>query len=375
MEFQESAPATRLAVSVQTALPVVAQLLAHAATGAALQSLTNGEAASGTDLARQLQWLLDGGLGPLLHGAMGHAAVAQLPPTWRTALLSADLTARVRHGSLTDTTLEIIETCERLGVDVVLLKGISVSEQWYPQEHFRPMADIDVLIPQAAYGAVEAALIDLGHERLAFEPGPGQQHGIPLQHRARGSLIELHTRLFDDDSPLSAGTLFGTPVVMSGSVPSCFHGRPVRRLTSELQLAYIASSWFNDLAERQIHPSFIASMFDAVFLLKASAGTLDWKRLIDRLDNELAAASLHAMLTYLPRFGVERPDALVMARLASRQKLTGGAQLALIHAALDRHLIAAKPWNHLLPLPVPGRYSARHQIRKRLTRQPAHAQV
>jgi hypothetical protein len=276
----------------------------------------------------------------------------------------------VRHGNLVDTALEIVEACERLGVELVLLKGISVSEQWYPQEHWRPMADIDVLIPSAAYAAVEAALMQRGHERLAFEPGQGQQHGIPLQHRSRQSLIELHTELFGEDSPLSAGTLFGSPMALSWTVASRYHGQPVRRLASELQLAYIASSWFNDLTVCKIHPSFIASMFDAVYLLKAGAHTLDWSHLVDRLDNELAAASLHAMLTYLPRFGVERPAAEVMAQLSSRQKLIGPVQLALIHAALDRHLIAARPWNHLLPLPVPGRYSALHQIRKRLTRKP-----
>lgn len=340
---------------------------------APLEGLESAQGLGDGGVERQLQWVLDGGLGPLLHNALGNAGRAQSTPAQRSALLSADLTARVRHGSLVDTTLEIVEVCQRLDVEVVLLKGISVSEQWYPQEHLRPMADIDVLIPAADYAAVEAALMARGHERLAFEPGKGQQHGVPLEHRGRHTLIELHTELLGDDSPLSAGTLFGSPMVMSWSVPSSYHDQPVRRLSSELQLAYIASSWFNDLAVRQIHPSFIASMFDAVYLLSARGRQLDWDRLIERLDNELAAASLHAMLTYLPRFGVERPDAAVMARLASRQRLIGGVQLALIHAALDRHLIAAKPWNHVLPLPVPGRYSAWHQIRKRLTRQhPRH---
>jgi hypothetical protein len=356
------------APAAAAAQPLIAQLLRHAANG---QPLGDGEWANPMNAAereRQLQWALDGGLGPLLHGALGPAGVGRWPATARSALLSADLTARVRHDHLVASALEIIEVCDQLGVEAVLLKGISVSEQWYPQEHFRPMADIDVLIPLADYAAVEAALMARGHERLAFEPGAGLQHGAPLHHRARQSVIELHTGLFGEHSPLSAGTLFGSAMARSWSVPSRFHGQPVRRLAPELQLAYIASSWCNDLTERQVHPSFIASMFDAVYLLTASARTLDWNGLLDRLDNELAAASMHTLLTYLPRFGVERPDAQVMARLASRQRLIGRVQLALIHAALDRHLIAARPWDHLLPLPVPGRYSALHQIQKRLTR-------
>ena len=369
MEFQKDGSSERVPPPAHPTRPVVGKLLEHAATGAPLEGLGSAHGLGDGDVDRQLQWVLDGGLGPLLHDALGDVGRAQSTPAQRSALLSADLTARVRHGSVVDTALEVVEACGQLGVEVVLLKGISVSEQWYPQEHLRPMADIDVLIPAAGYAAVEAALMERGHERLAFEPGQGQQHGVPLQHRSRGSVIELHTKLFGADSPLAAGTLFSAPMAMSWSVPSSYHDQPVRRLAAELQLAYIAASWFNDLADRQIHPSFIASMFDAVYLLSARGRQLDWTRLIERLDNELAAASLHAMLTYLPRFGVEQPDAAVMARLASRQRLIGGVQLALIHAALDRHLIAAKPWNHVLPLPVPGRYSALHQIRKRLARQ------
>ena len=347
----------------------MAQLLGHAATGQPLGDAGPAGLARSAEHDRELQWALDGGLGPLLHGAMGPEAVAQWPAAARSALLSADLTARVRHGHLVASTLDIIEACRHAGVDAILLKGISVSEQWYPQEHFRPMADIDILIPAAAYGAVEAALMACGHHRLDFEPGEGLQHGIPLQHPGRRSLIELHTALFARDSPLSAGSVFDTPMALSWSVASRYHGQPVRRLAPELQLIYIASCWFDDLSVRKIHPSFLASMFDAVYLLRASAPTLDWDLLLERLDNELAAASLHAMLTYLTRFGVEQPAARVMARLASSQGLIGRIQLALIHSALDRHLIAARPWHHVLPLPVPGRYSASHQLKKRLTRQ------
>lgn len=285
MEFQKDGPIKRAPSPAHPTRPVVGQLLAHAATGAPLEGLGGAQGPGDGGVERQLQWVLDGGLGPLLHDALGDAGRAQSTPAQRSALLSADLTARVRHGRLVDTTLEIVEACGRLGVEVVLLKGISVSEQWYPQEHLRPMADIDVLIPSAGYAAVEAALMERGHERLAFEPGQGQQHGVPLQHRSRGSVIELHTELFGADSPLSAGTLFSAPMAMSWSVPSSYHDQPVRRLSSELQLAYIASSWFNDLADRQIHPSFIASMFDAVYLLSARGRQLDWARLIERLDN------------------------------------------------------------------------------------------
>ncbi|HSI57796.1 MAG TPA: nucleotidyltransferase family protein [Ideonella sp.] len=349
------------------AASLIGQLLAHAATGAPL-----GDAEryftwqpEGGDL-RQFRWALEGGLGPLLHHATrGHPAL--LPPDWRGTLLAADLSTRVRHGNSIATTLEIVDACARLGVALTLLKGISVSEQWYPEEHLRPMGDVDVLIPAADYARVEAALLAEGYEQVDEPAIPGLQHGIPLRRLRCDTLVELHTTLFAADSALSLGQLFSAAGVSGRTVPSLYHGRPVQRLGAELQLAYIASSWFNDLTQRKVHPSFLASLFDAVYLLRSAGRTLDWRDLPQWLDNEMAAASLYTMATYLPRHGVAplAPDCIAQLAAAA-QPLVGPVQLKLIHGMLDSYLIAGRPWRFVLPPPVPGRYSLPHQFRKRV---------
>ena len=142
------------------------------------------------------------------------------------------------------------------------------------------MADIDVLIPANAYSDVEAALLDRGYVKLADWNLPGHQHGAPLRHVRRRTIVELHTRLFREDSPLRTDGVFGESNVAAQSMRSRYHARPVKRLTPEMQLAYIASSWFNDLTLSKFHPSFIASLFDAIYLLKASGRTLDWRGLL-----------------------------------------------------------------------------------------------
>jgi len=158
------------------------------------------------------------------------------------------------------------------------------------------------------------------------------------------------------------------------SIWSHYHGRPVKRLTPELQLAYIASSWFNDLTRCKVHPSFIASLFDGIYLLAASGRTLNWSGMLEWLDNDMAKASLYAMATYLPRFGVEQPPPAALVQLASTQSLVGPIQLRMIHRMLDRHLIGGRPWDLALPPPVPGRYSLVHQFKKRvLSRLPRRA--
>jgi hypothetical protein len=347
-------------------LPLVGQLLLYAATDAPLRSDGRRFAwrPHGGD-ERQFRWALDGGLAPLLHRAAAQCADV-LPAAWRNELLGADLTARVRHAGIVDDMLKILDACDRLQTDVALLKGISVSEQFYPQEHLRPMADIDLLVAPAAYPRIENALLACGYRRLEPWALPGHQHGAPLLHVDRGSVIELHTRLFGADSMLSTGGTFGASNVALQSIASVYHDRPVKRLSAELQLAYIASSWFNDMTVSRFQPSFIANLFDAIYLLRRCGRALDWPGLLGWLDNDMARASLRALLTYLPGYGVPAPPPPVLEALASTQRLLGPLQLRLVHKALDRYLIGGRQWDLPIPPPVPGRYSPGHQFRKRI---------
>ena len=114
---------------------------------------------------------------------------------------------------------------------------------------------------------------------------------------------------------------------------------PVRRLSNELQLVYIASYWLRDLTQNRPHPSFVPPLFDAVYLLKAAGRTLDCRRLLRSLDNELAAASLYVLLSYLDRLNFAGWVGEFLPDVASRQGIVGRVDLMLIHALLDAYLI------------------------------------
>lgn len=343
------------------------QLLTFAATG---EPLGHAERAFGWgqqdgDL-QQFQWILEGGQGPMLLRA-AQSCIERVPLPWLQMLTSADLTARIWHAERIETTLDIVEACEHQAVAVILLKGISVSEEWYPAEHLRPMGDIDALVPREVYDAVERSLLDRGYCRIdGWDAPPGLHHGAPLCHPRLDTIIELHTDLFPAGSELVASGAFRPDKIVGQSIASQYHGRDVRRLRPEAQLAYIAASWFNDIIHCKPQPSFLPSAFDAAYLLAATQRTLDWDALLEWLDNEMAQASLYAMLTYLPRYGLAPVPRTVLATLAASQSLVGPIQLRMIHFMLDRYLFGARPWNHLLPPPVPARYSLGYQFRKRI---------
>ena len=342
-----------------------------------------------------MQHVVEAGLGALLHHAT-RDCLGRAPPAWRDALKSAELTAQVITGNLRDTADEIVDACQALAVAVTLLKGISISDQHYPAPHLRPMGDIDILVPERDSQLVESAILRLGYIPMSgFQLDEDSYHGVPLFHPERAVWVEVHTGLFPNTSRLRRNGLFGPANVAAHSITSSYDGRPVFRLTDELQLVYIASYWLRDVSMHGVHPSFVIPLLDAIYLLKASRQTLDWDGLLGWLDNDMATASLYIMLAYLYRCGLDESASPILSRLASRQNIIGARELRIIDVMLDTYLLGGRkfmgsfgdrhpmieptvwhsllapgpyagklvslPWNLVFPPWIEDRYSMRYQ--------------
>jgi hypothetical protein len=343
---------------------VVGRLLAYAAASDPQNAPIDWDFRAERD--REFQWVIRAGLGPLLYRAMLDQQ-AQIPPAWRDTLLAADLAARVRHANLVDAAVDALRACQRAGIDCTLLKGISTSEEFYPSGHLRPMGDIDILVAPDACSELESALLAGGcrkHDDYADDQD--EHHGPPLHDVARDVWIEVHRSLFPRGHELSAGNSFRENNVATNSVRFFFHGLPAQRLVPELQLAYIAASWMQDLMRWKIHPSFLASLVDAVFLLARERETLDWVKLVSFAGDDVPTASLDVLLTFLASRNLATVPRHVQRSLETRQRLVGPLQLRAIHAMLDHYLINGRRWTHALPPPVVGRYSLRRQWKKRI---------
>ena len=288
---------------------------------------------------RQLDWILRAGLGPLLRWTASDGE--KVPAEWARSLLAADLTARVRHANLVATAVAVLDVCRDLRVEATLLKGISVADRLYPAAHLRPMADVDVLVPADVEHKVAETLLACGFERIPYPETPGQHHGAPLRHARRQTLVEIHTALFPESAPVHGAAIFLPAHLHAHRHVSPYHGTDAGRLSAEIQLAYMAAAWFNDMTTSKFHPSFLASLFDAVLLLKSQGSTLDWDDMLRSVDNDMVKASLYALLTYVTRFGTTPAPGQVLRRLADNRGLVGPLQRRLIHAALDRISLGA----------------------------------
>ena len=307
-------------------------------------AIRNPECKNASD--RQFLHTIDAGLTPLMYHAMRECPES-VPPAWRDALRSADLTAQVRFENLCEAAVEVLDACRGVGVRPTLLKGISISHQHYPIPHLRPMGDLDILVPESEFELIESILLSNGMVRLEDKARPaGSHHGIPLSHPQRRVWVEVHSALFPGSSELSRSTLFSPAHIAEHSRAWTFRGRSVYRLTDELQLVYIASSWIRDLSSNQIHASLVLPLLDAIYLLKASGKSFDWDGLLADLDdNELAATSLYIMLAYLSRRGLAACPSPVLSRIASRQGIIGAWERKIIELLLDTYLIGGRPYS------------------------------
>jgi len=255
----------------------------------------------------------------------------------------ADLSAQVVAGNIRDATLEVVDACRDAGVRVTLLKGVSIGEQHYPAAHLRAMGDVDLLVDECDGVRVRRMLQRRGFVRMAGFHEREDYHGAPLCLPELGVWVEIHTGLFHEDDPLRRNRLFSPSHIARQTVASTFGGREVGRFTAELQLVYIASYWMRDSSNYGLQASFVRPLVDAVYLLAQPGPELDWDGMLEWLDNDLAAASLYVLLSYLAVRDLCSVPQRILARLASAQRRVGRVELRILTRLIDRTLLEGRP--------------------------------
>ena len=151
-----------------------------------------------------VRWLVDAGLGPIALSAVGDSKT-DLPANLQQHLLAVDLSARFESSARTDALLDILREA---GPDagIGLLKVILFAHNFYPQPHFRPMGDIDLLTAPDKTDQLTELLHDLGYINAAREEAAyfdTHHHLMPFNLPGTNVWIEVHTGLFPTRSGLA----------------------------------------------------------------------------------------------------------------------------------------------------------------------------
>jgi hypothetical protein len=136
------------------------------------------------------------------------------------------------------TKLEFLLSCAAdAGLHACVLKGAALEEFLYPGPGFRPMSDIDLLVPKDQQEQFEAILRNASFVQRSQLPASFydiHHHSMPFWHPKDHLWIEVHTRLF----PPIADFLRNRQTTLTyGSVPAF-------QLDVDAQILYTSAHWF-----------------------------------------------------------------------------------------------------------------------------------
>ena len=291
----------------------------------------------------EIRWAITTGLGPLLFRAIAGGPISY-DPALATALKATDLTARTETGDKFDAMCEIIDACGEAVPPLVLLKGISTCTQYYPEPHLRTMADIDFLVEDRFIEAVESVLYNLGYNRPSTKPSAFYQshhHTAPFYDPRRHVWVDIHRRLLSRATKSAQAEVFSPENLAKELQPSQFQGRPVRRLSPELQILYTSAHWAQQLQTNR----GLMAMLDIIYIIKNAGHELDWPKIIQWVKLSPAAIQICLLLAYLAHHEVVAIDGDVVGRLTSADGAFLKERLSLLFWLTDRYIVEGRPFD------------------------------
>ena len=283
-------------------------------------------------------WAIQSGLGPLLYRAVRRNVQSLASPSW-DSLKAADLTARIVIGEHFQALREIADACRSSLPPLTLLKGISISEQCYPEAHLRLMRDIDLLVAKESLSTVTSALQQLGYQQLSNSALRYDKHHHlePFFHQEKQVWVEVHHALFSAERRASSASIFSPENLAAQLRPSRFQGAEVRRLSLELQLVYLASHWAQDFTPI----GGLVALTDTIYLLKHAGTTFSWEWILKAVSGSIPATYLYLLLSYLRRYGLVNIASGIMRELSLSQRSFGRLGLKTTHRMIDDYLVKA----------------------------------
>jgi hypothetical protein len=153
--------------------------------------------------------------------------------------------------------------------------------------------------------------------------------------------VEVHRGVFPQASSLSALPVFSPQNIAAESRLCRVKEIPVKRLTPELQIVYIASHWALGLIDLK-HRGGLFALLDTIFILRSTQQCLRWNVILNWVKDSVAATHLYLLLSYLHYNNIVYIDSNILRELFSRQKSFGMLNLKIAHWLISRYLVAGK---------------------------------
>ena len=203
------------------------------------------------------------------------------------------------------------------------------------------MRDLDVLVEAKDEPIVESLLFEMGFSQQSENDAAyylTHHHSMPFHHPLTGVWVEVHRRVFPTASSLSTLHVFSRDNIAAESRLCRVEGTPVKRLTPELQIVYMASHWALGLIDLK-HSGGLFALLDTIFILRGGQRNLRWKAMLDWVGDSVAATHLYLLLSYLHYKNIVFIDKDILRELFNRQKSFGSINLKIAHWLITRYLV------------------------------------
>ncbi len=210
-------------------------------------------------------------------------------------------------------------------ISAVVLKGGAFAFTLYPDRAFRPLSDIDILVPEERLEEAIARIKALGYKELSPEIVPGHRkivgthcsfvrEGVPL-------ILELHWGLAAGKHSYYAPDMawfWAHTEPLSVPFPT-----PLLTLDPTAHLLYLAVHAMFDHGEAELDPKWL---YDIHLLVEKEGARINWKEMAEQAASfRWADAVLRAFLRCSQFFGTEFPEEVI--QLLERGKDRAAAEL------------------------------------------------
>lgn len=202
---------------------------------------------SSLDYARRIHALL-----PWLARLRESPGFSRLPEPERRKIEELHSRERMVLALLDDELERSLDALGGAGIPTLVLKGMDLGRRHYPKRVFRPMTDVDLLVPEARFEAALRALAGAGYA-VSGRLSPGRFR-VELSRFHCGPVVELHSRLQEGDTPEWIGELWTHALhgAIPGLRPAALGLDPTSQLVYLIRHAAIqhlleSPVWLNDL--------------------------------------------------------------------------------------------------------------------------------
>lgn len=229
------------------------------------------------------------GVAPLVYSSLSRIdhVNSSIPEEIRRMFESCYYTAGVHNTLLCQKLNGILNSLNQAGIEVILLKGMSLIHTIYPNIALRPMYDIDILIHKKDFSMVENKLKELGYNNSVFYPEDFHKDKI---------MVDVHEELMNITRVKSRKKSYciNTDDIWKTSVPIEISGYKASILSPEYCLIELCLHlilhhglqglmWFVDIAE----------------LIEHYKNKMDWDMFIEKSIEYKICKPVYCVLFYV----------------------------------------------------------------------------